>query len=350
MTDSSHVTGKPTASHHQRVTIADLAQHTGVSSATISRVLNGKSTVADDTRRVVLSALDELGYRRPAAAQPHAEALVGIVLPDLENPVYPLYLQSIETALSRQGFGSLLFCEQSFTNGEEEIISRLLDYGAAAAIFIDGRHGDVTSDKAPYQRLCNSGIRLVLVNGPSDQISAMSISVDNVLAMRSVVDHLTSLGHRRIGLATGPTRYTDALRKKQAFLAAMEDKGIAAGAITAASLASVEGGQAMALSLIDQDCTALVCANAPLSLGALLAAHGRGLSIPQDLSIVGFDDFADAPYLDPSLTSIRQPVNPMSMAAVSAIAEEPSSIGDNSSELLFQGSLIVRGSTASHRA
>lgn len=349
MTTLPHGNKRSALPYRTRVTIADLAEHTGLSTATISRVLNGKSTVADDTRQIVLAALDELGYRRPAAAQPHTESLVGIIVPDLENPIYPLYLQSLETTLSRQGFRVLLLCEQSIAHSEDEIVTRLLDYDVQAAIFIGGKLSDVTYDKAPYQRLCNAGVRVVVINGDTHQLPAMSIAVDNVATMQSVVNHLTALGHQRIGLTTGSTRYIDTLRKKQAFLEAMQHKDLEATAMTISSLTSIESGQAMALSLIDQECTALICANALLALGALLAARSRDLLIPQNLSIVGFDDFVDAPYLTPSLTTVRQPIIPMSEAAIAAITDDASPTPFNPSELVFQGSLIVRESTGPHR-
>nr|WP_272944898.1 LacI family DNA-binding transcriptional regulator [Bifidobacterium mongoliense] len=330
----------------QRVTLADLAAKTGLSSATISRVLNGKSVVASDTRRTVLNALDELGYRRPPAAQPHSDGLVGVILPDLDNPVYPQYLESIEIALSRHGYGSLP-CSQKFSGtSESDMISRLIDYGVVAAIFIDGLHGDTTSDKSSYVRLHNSGARLVLINGFSPQVPGVFISLDNVSAMKSVVAHLSDLGHKGIGLVIGPVRYLDAQRKKSAFLDAMRGHDLGAFARCISSLSSVEGGQAAAIALIDQGCTALVCANASLALGALLASHSRGLRVPENLSIVGFDDFSAAPYLDPALTTIRQPIIPMSSAAVSAIADSGFAQDAASAELMFQSSLIVRRSTA----
>ncbi|WP_300765824.1 LacI family DNA-binding transcriptional regulator [uncultured Bifidobacterium sp.] len=349
MTRPANGSGKSgilTSHGRRRVTLADLAAKTGLSSATISRVLNGKSVVASDTRRTVLNALDELGYRRPPSAQPHSDGLVGVVLPDLDNPVYPQYLESIEIALSRHGYGSLL-CSQRFSGSSESaMISRLIDYGVVAAIFIDGLHGDTTSDKSPYVRLHNSGARLVLINGFSSQIPGVFISLDNVSAMKSVVAHLSDLGHEDIGLVVGPMRYLDAERKKVAFLDVMKGHGLGTHARCVSSLSSVEGGQAAAIALIDQGCTAIVCSSASFALGALLASHSRGLRVPEDLSIVGFDDFAAAPYLDPALTTIRQPIIPMSSAAVSAIADSGFAEDAASAELMFQSSLIVRRSTA----
>lgn len=345
MTGSSAPRRSPTRGR-QRVTLADLAAKTGLSSATISRVLNGKSVVAPDTRRAVLAALDDLGYRRPPAAQPHSDGLVGVVLPDLDNPVYPQYLESIEIALSRRGYGSLLCSQQFSGTSEEQLISRLVDYGVVAAIFIDGLHGDTTSDKSSYLRLQRSGSRLVLINGFSSEIPGVFISLDNLSAMKAVIDHLSALGHEDIGLVVGPLRYLDAKRKKSAFLEVMKGYGLGSHAHSIASLPSVEGGQAAAVALIDQGCTAVVCSSASLALGTLLASHSRGLRVPADLSIVGFDDFAAAPYLDPALTVIRQPIIPMSSAAVSAIADQRFAEDVSSSELMFQSSLIVRRSTA----
>jgi DNA-binding LacI/PurR family transcriptional regulator len=309
-------------------------------------VLNGKDTVAEDTRKAVFDALNELGYRRPPSAQPHSEGLVGVVMPELDNPIYPVYLQSIENALSRHGYGALM-CSQQFAGASETAhIQMLLDYGVIAAIFVDGLHGDNTADKSEYIRLQKAGTALVLVNGYSPDIQASFISLDNNSAMDAAVGHLVSLNHKKIGLATGSPRFEETQRKKNAFLASMRKHGLEKAALAASSLSTVEGGQSAVSTLIAQGATAIICSSAQMTFGALLAAHAQDIQIPSQLSIIGFDDFTAAPFLNPPLTVIREPITPMGEACVSAFIDQLNTPDFTQDEILFQGSLIVRNSTA----
>ena len=331
-----------------RVRLADLAQKVGVSTATVSRVLNGKGSVAPDTRKAVFDALDELGYRRPAKAQPHSEGLVAVVVPDLENPVYPMLLQVIEGALSRQGFAPLLCSQQLTGASEDEHIQMLLDFEVSGAIFVSCSHGDVTADKGRYRRLLKAGVPLCLVNGFSPDIDAAFVSMDDVASVELAVAHLHSLGHREIGLATGPMRLERSRRAAQGFEASMARHGLAADHVSS-SLYSIEGGQAAGGSLVDSGCTAIIAASDLMALGAIRAVRTRGLSVPGDVSVVGFDDTPMAPYFEPPLTAIRQPTVPMGQAAVAALFDELREEPTAREELLFRPDLIVRGSTGAHR-
>jgi DNA-binding LacI/PurR family transcriptional regulator len=159
--------------------------------------------------------------------------------------------------------------------------------------------------------------------------------------------HLTSLGHSCIGLAVGPDRYIPAKRKVAAFLAHLEkaDPGCDGGPHVVTTLFTVEGGQAAAGELMDSGHTAIVCGSDLMALGAIRAARARGLRVPEDVSIVGFDDSPLMAFTDPPLTTVRQPVAGMGKAAVSALVSEISGTKVSRTELLFHPDLIVRGST-----
>jgi DNA-binding LacI/PurR family transcriptional regulator len=167
--------------------------------------------------------------------------------------------------------------------------------------------------------------------------------------MRLAVTHLAALGHRRIGLAMGPERFVPVQRKVEGFLAAMAER-LGTGADETRtyiehSLFTLEGGQAAAGALLDRGCTALVCASDLMALGAVRAARQRGLDVPGDVSVTGFDDSPLIAFTDPPLTTIRQPVTSMGQAAVRALLEEIAGTPAPHSEFVFHPELVVRGST-----
>jgi LacI family transcriptional regulator, repressor for deo operon, udp, cdd, tsx, nupC, and nupG len=201
-----------------------------------------------------------------------------------------------------------------------------------------------------YERLRGQGVPFVLINGFSPKVRAPFVSPDDRAAMRLAVTHLASLGHRRVGLALGPERFVPVQRKIEGFLRAMgENLGVTdaeAQRLVEHSLYTLEGGQAAAGALLERGCTAVVCASDMMALGAIRAARQRGRSVPEDCSVIGFDDSPLIAFTDPPLTTIRQPVPAMGQAAVRALLEELGGTPAPHSEFVFMPELVVRGSTA----
>lgn len=330
-----------------RTRLKDLADQAGVSTATVSRVLNGKAGVASQTRTAVLAALDVLGYDRPEKLRRRSEGLVGLVVPELTNPVFPALAQSVENALAERGFTPLLCTQSPGGTTEDEYVEMLLEHGVDGIVFVSGRHADTTASDERYHRLRSRGLPIVLVNGHSEGIDAPSVSTDDTVAVDLALRHLLSLGHQRIGLAIGPDRYIPARRKLESFAATLRrhDPAVDPSQHVVTTLFTVEGGQAAGGELIDTGHTAIVCASDLMALGAIRAARSRGLRVPEDVSVVGFDDSPLVAFTDPPLTTIRQPVTGMGEAAVSALVSEISGTPVPRSELLFHPELIVRGST-----
>lgn len=332
---------------HVRTRLKDLAEQAGVSTATVSRVLNGKPGVAAHTRTAVLAALDVLGYDRPEKLRTRSEGLVGLVVPELDNPVFPALAQVVETALSERGYTPLLCTQSPGGTSEDEYVEVLLEHGVDGIVFVSGRHADTTANLDRYHRLRDRGVPIVLVNGYAEGVDAPAVSTDDAVAVDLALRHLTTLGHRAIGLAVGPDRYVPARRKIAAFTAALErlSPGTDPDEHVVSTLFTVEGGQAAAGALVDSGHTAIVCASDLMALGAVRAARARGLSVPGDVSVVGFDDSPLMAFTDPPLTTVRQPVDAMGRAAVTAIVQEISGAKVHRAELLFHPELIVRGST-----
>jgi DNA-binding LacI/PurR family transcriptional regulator len=323
--------------------LADIAAQAGVSEATVSRVLNGKPGVAAATRQSVLAALDVLGYERPVRLRQRSAGLVGLITPELDNPIFPALAQVIGQGLTRQGYTPVLATQTPGGSTEDELTEMLVERGVSGIIFVSGLHADTTADMTRYDQL--------LINGFSPKVQAPFVSPDDRAAMQLAVTHLASLGHTRIGLAVGPKRFVPVLRKIEGFRLGMQARlGLdpeQCEELIQHSLYTLEGGQAAATALIERGCTAVVCASDMMALGAIRAARQKGLHVPRDVSVVGFDDSPLIAFTDPPLTTIRQPVQAMGQAAVRALLEEVGGTPAPHSEFVFMPELVVRGSTAS---
>jgi LacI family repressor for deo operon, udp, cdd, tsx, nupC, and nupG len=327
--------------------LADIAAHAGVSEATVSRVLNGKPGVAESTRQSVLTALDVLGYERPARLRPHCAGLVGLIVPELDNPVFPAFAQAVEPALARHGYAPVLCTQTPDGVAEDEYTRMLLERGVSGIVFVSGLHADSTCDPGRYQALRAVGLPIVLVNGYLDGVDAPFVSNDDAASMELAVSHLAALGHTRIGLAVGPRRFVPAVRKIGGFAAALRRHlGIAdAEGWIESFMFSVEGGALAADRLVARGATAIVCGSDLMALGAIRAAHARGLRVPTDLSVVGSDDSSLMAFTDPPLTTIRQAVQAMGAAAVQALLDEIAGMPIARGEYVFRPELVVRSST-----
>ncbi|WP_181442217.1 LacI family DNA-binding transcriptional regulator [Streptomyces tateyamensis] len=329
--------------------LSDIAAQAGVSEATVSRVLNGKAGVSATTRQTVLAALDVLGYERPTRLRQRSAGLIGLITPELSNPIFPALAQVIEQVLSRHGYTPVLCTQTPGGSTEDELVEMLVERGVAGIVFVSGLHADSTADHDRYAKLTGRQVPFVLINGYSDRIAAPFISPDDRAAMWMAVQHLAELGHERIGLAVGQRRYVPVLRKIEGFTAAMRSV-LGVGAEEAEQLVhhtlfSVEGGHSAAGALLDRGCTAIVCGSDMMALGAIRAVRQRGLSVPGDVSVVGFDDSPLIAFTEPPLTTIRQPVEAMATAAVDALLEEVGGEPAQRAEFMFQPELVMRGST-----
>jgi LacI family transcriptional regulator, repressor for deo operon, udp, cdd, tsx, nupC, and nupG len=326
----------------------DVARRAGVSVPTVSRVLNGRSGASRQTRQAVLTALDDLGYERPDRLSGRAKGQIGIVVPDLVNPVFPAFAGAISALVAPNDYIPALCTLPGGGVTEDEYVSLLLDQGVRGLIFVCAAHADGRASVERYHRLRGRGIPFVLTNGTRPEIDAPSIANDDAGAIQTAVRHLAALGHRRIGFATGPEHFIPTRRKLEGFRLGLkqhlgeED----ASEHTAVTMFSIEGGHSAAVELLDTGHTGIVCASDVMALGAIRAARARGLRVPEDVSIVGFDDSPLMAFTDPPLTTLRQPISAMAEAAVQSLLTDLSGGRSSRTEALFESDLIVRGSTA----
>jgi len=328
-----------------KIRLADVGRRAGVSESTVSRVVNNRPGIKPETRQAVIAALELLGYQGPERLRERRGGLVAMITPELENPIFSLFVQAIEAELVRQGYIPALFTQDPSGLSEDGHVETALEQGAAGIIFVSGLHADATTDADRYHRLVGRSLPTVLVNGYVPDVEAAFVSCDDRDAGRLAVSHLISLGHRRIGMVSGPERFLPARRKLDGYLEAMRANGLAE-MVEVALWFTVEGGHAAAARLLTGGATALVCGSDLMALGAVRAARARGLSVPADISVIGFDDSPLMSFTDPPLTTVRQPVIAMSTTAVRVLVDEIDGRPLRHSESMFGPKLVHRSSTS----
>lgn len=335
-----------------KVRLIDIAREAHVSEATVSRVLAGKSGVSADTRERVLRVARRLGRYSDAVVDD--APLVGVVVPVHDNPIFPAFIDAITADLAAAGADALIATGARSAEEEARVCDRLVRAGAEGVIVISGMHADAAQGHDHYRDLATRGIRLALINGEMERVDAAFITTDDGFAVRLAVEHLVDLGHERIGLAVGDEHTWPVRQKVAGFdeLAAelRAERGSSAPELTSAFTDfSFAGGFQAAGELIAAGCTGIVCGSDVMALGAVAAAHDQGLRVPEDVSVVGYDDVPMARTVSPALTTVRQPVPIMARAAVRhALGTEHRSRRRSRSKFTVRPELVVRRSTGAH--
>jgi DNA-binding LacI/PurR family transcriptional regulator len=324
--------------------LTEVAAKVGVSEATVSRVLNGRPGVSAATTEAVLTALDVLGYERPTKLRGERAKLVGLVLPELQNPIFPAFADVVGGSLAQEGLTPVL-CTHTVGMTEADYIDLLFEQRVSGVLFAGGLYSGRDGAHEHYLRLVERKLPTVQVNAGVD-LPFPRVSCDDAVAAEQAIGHLLSLGHRRIGLILGPPDHVPSERKREAARAALRAAGHdLPDEHVEYTRHSLEGGQAAAARLLQRGVTGVVCASDPMALGAIRATKRAGKSVPRDLSVVGYDDSAFMNCTDPPLTTVRQPIEAMGRAAVDLLVDliGGGQVGDD--ELLFEPELVVRGST-----
>lgn len=318
------------------VTLADVAARAGVSSATVSRVLNGNYPVSGSTRERVQRAVEELDYVVNGQARALAAAtsdLVGVLVNDVADPFFGILASALQTeigagAVQRAGGGKLaVVCNTGGSPEAELTYLTLLERQRAAGVVLTG--GAVESEehtaavRARLVRLAASGTRIVLcgrppLTGPDDGPPVTTVTFDNRGGARRLTEHLLSLGHRRIGYVAGPVERSTTRHRLEGHREALAARGLGPDTPEGADALrlTVHGsydrpsGYDAALELLRREprLTAIVAANDSVALGVCAALRDRGLSIPGDVSVAGFDDLPFSADACPALTTVRIPL------------------------------------------
>ncbi|WP_062206766.1 LacI family DNA-binding transcriptional regulator [Streptomyces sp. NBRC 109706] len=343
------------------VTLADVAVRAGVSAATVSRVLNGNYPVAGATRNRVLQAVEELEYvvNGPASSLAAATSdLVGVLVNDIADPFFGIMAGAVQSeigqpAADRGGPKLAVVCNTGGSPERELHFLTLLQRQRAAAVVLTGGALEDAAHRAALVtrlgRLEAAGARVVLCGRPPlEGTDFPAITFDNRTGARLLTEHLLTLGHRRLGYLAGPTARTTTRHRLEGHRAALAAAGLDQDAerLTVRGSYDRAAGYEGALELLRREpkLTAIVAANDTVALGACAALRERGIRIPDEISVAGFDDLPFAVDATPGLTTVRLPLHEAGARAgrLALGREEAPPEGP----ITCPGELMLRGSTA----
>jgi DNA-binding LacI/PurR family transcriptional regulator len=326
----------------------DIARATGLSQSTVSRVLNRTPTVvpiAEATRARVLETAKQLGYRpNPLARGLRGQStmLLGVIVREITDPFFAGAVDAISAEASRRGYNVVL--GHAHARADEAIaLWGVLEARHCDAILLVG---DMRDQPRLIEDLAGTHVPVVALWQGSRPSDIASVSVDNRAGIRAVLDHLTELGHRRIAFVHG-RQLGDIQEREEAFTEYLTERSEALrdGYVQAAPN-EFAGGVAALHRLLElpEPPTAVVASTDVLAIGALHAASGAGVQVPDRLSVSGFDDLPVAAFSVPSLTTVRMPVLEMVARAVTMALDDPKLDGRQPPPVL-QPTLVVRAST-----
>jgi LacI family transcriptional regulator len=333
----------------QPPTLRDVAQAAGVHAATASRALNPatRGLVNAETARRVMRIAESLGYRPNPIARglkTSKSQTVGLVLPDLTNPMFPPIVRGIEDVLEPAGYSGLIVSTDNDPGREQSQIESLRSRQVEGLIV-----ATALIDHPLLARLHREGVPMVLVNRRTEGLDVSSITPDDAAGVALAVEHLASLGHRRVAHLAGPSTTSTGVIRARAFRNTVHELGLEDDpelVVTCASWTEDEGARGMR-ELLDRgvDFTAVAAGNDLIALGCYDVFAERGISCPGDVSVVGFNDMPFLDKLKPPLTTIAVPHHQVGMEAARMLLESLAEPDRAARSVLLPLTLTVRGST-----
>lgn len=289
-------------------TLIDVARQAGVSPSTVSRILNGTAKVSDDKRLAVLAAISAMNFAPNQMAQGLKKGrsmTVGIVVQDISSPFFDETLRGVDDALKGTGYASVIVSGHWNAEEEAERIRLLLARKVDGIILLSGRISDEVVLQFATQRPIVATGRLL------DSPGAIGFKLDNEAGAYMAVRHLIELGHRRIAFVSGPPLHMDASERLAGYQRALREADIAADPKLIVEGDFHEASGLLAVNHLfetQQHFTAVFAANDLSAYGVRLSLYRKGIRVPDDISLVGFDDLPGSSYTTPPLTTIRQPL------------------------------------------
>ncbi|MEE3605484.1 catabolite control protein A [Bacillus altitudinis] len=291
------------------VTIYDVAREANVSMATVSRVVNGNPNVKPTTRKKVLEAIDRLGYRPNAVARGLASkktTTVGVIIPDISSIFYSELARGIEDIATMYKYNIILSNSDQNTDKELHLLNTMLGKQVDGIVFMGGNITDVHVEE--FKR---SPVPIVLAASVEEQAQTPSVNINYEQAIYDSVQLLVEKGHKRIAFVSGPmSEPINSMRKLAGYKRALEEAGIAFDeALVAEGDYSYDSGIEALANLLEQSDkpTAVIAATDEMALGVIHGAQDRGVSIPEDLEVIGFDNTRLSLMVRPQLTTVVQP-------------------------------------------
>lgn len=329
------------------ITIADVAREAGVSVATVSRVLNKNGPVSPAAHEKVNLAIAKLNYQPNVwgrRLRRKESRMLLILVPTISNPFYSSIVAGIEDEARRYRFGTMLCITNGDEGREREFIELLFDGQADGAVMLcvdkDDKDVKEIADKVPIVQCCEF----------CQDADIAHVSIDNYAAAAQVVRYLRSLGHEKIGFVGSVNQFVSSEDRRRGYEAEMEKLGLPVRKEYMAYADrdySFQSGIAEArglLKLPDRP-TAIFCISDVLAMGAIRAAEELGLTVPGELSVVGFDDVEYATMMNPMLTTVSQPLYPLGKTSAHMLIEQIES-GEGKGKIFLEHKLVIRDSTA----
>jgi DNA-binding LacI/PurR family transcriptional regulator len=327
----------------KKATVYTVAKHAGVSIATVSRTLADSRRVAPETRERVIKAIEELNFEPNLSARRLAHnktETIALVFPDISGPFYSTVIRGVEQEAGRRNHNVLIYGTHG-KEGSGRYLRKLIS--KVDGLIIMARSIDEDS-------LCSlerQGVPFVLLGQPNGQIQCSTIAVDNEAGAHNAAAHLLGHGHQRIGIITGPENSPDNKGRLQGYRKAILDAGISLHEdMIIPGNFKYEGGRIAIHNLLEATSppTAVLAANDEMAIGAIDAALQRGLRVPEDLAVIGFDDIQMAALTRPSLTTVRQPMQLLGEAAVTLLFDRLENPEALSRHEVLETRLVVRRS------
>ncbi|MCM2680501.1 LacI family DNA-binding transcriptional regulator [Echinimonas agarilytica] len=299
-------------------TIKDVSEKAGVSQATVSRVLNGSDKVVESTCEKVMAAVEALGYRPNTLARAMASGrsgIVGMMVPELASPVYSPLMGEAEALLRKHSKQLIVASGHCDPKLEREAIDFLLQCRCDALILM----AEAVSDEYLLD-IAKANVEVVIVNRAVDGLESNCVSLDNIAGGKLATQFLIDAGHTHIGCITGPQFKPDARDRQSGFLQALRDHEIAYSAdrITEGNYTEQSGYEGMK-SLSSKGVSAVLCGNDEMAFGAIAYCRDHQIKVPEDVSIMGFDNLHFARYTYPALTTMHFPIDEMAISAAHLI-------------------------------
>jgi LacI family transcriptional regulator len=332
-------------------TIRDVAREAGVSVATVSRVLNDSGPVRDETRQRIEDVARRLRYAPNSAARSlstRKTRTIGVLLPDLYGEFFSEVIRGIDQVVQAAGWHLLVSSSHNEWSAIEAALRVMRGRVDGLLMMSPDLDAKALAANLPEQ------LPVVLLNCEVDDRTYDSVNIDNFAGACAVASHVVALGHRRIGLITGPPRNHDARERLRGSLAVLEAAGIApAEALRVVGDFSERSGYDAMLRLLDASVppTAVIAANDSMAIGALGALRERGVRVPADMTVVGFDDIPIGRYVTPPLTTVRVTIPALGERATRRLFEVMKSNGRQERvQELLPTELVVRSSCAAIEA
>lgn len=327
------------------VTIKDIAKAAGVSHTTVSRALKDNPAISPETTARIQKLAQQMGYIPSAVAQSllsQRTLTIGMVVTTIADPFIVQVVEGVEGVAQMAGYS--VFLSSSHNNPDQEIavVQTFRRRRVDAIIVTSSRVGSLYSSQ-----LDEIQVPIVLINNQEEGKYLYSVAVDDMQGAQLAADHLVALGHRRIGYVGVPDRPKSNRRRLAGYQAALEKAAItpdSALILAPEAKDDFNRGQAALESLLAAEATAVFCYNDLTAIGLLVACHQRGVSVPHELSIVGFDDIEAALYTHPSLTTIRQPRLKLGQLAMTMVLDLLN--GHEAQDKKLACELVVRQSTS----